>query len=136
MDRRWVCLATLGPIGVAALVYVVVMRGFIDPDVNSDHGLAWPLLGALPLFVFGMWLLTVVSASQIALLIALGATSMLVGSAYETFVHLNIQILTEPWFPLVNVLRLTADAVATSTLLVVFATFPPGVPEHQWRRIT
>ena len=80
MDRRWVCLATLGPIGVAALVYVVVMRGFIDPDVNSDHGLAWPLLGALPLFVFGMWLLTV-SASRIALLIALGATSMLVGSA-------------------------------------------------------
>ncbi len=69
MDRRWVCLATLGPIGVASLVYVVVMRGFIDPDVNSDHGLAWPLLGALPLFVFGMWLLTV-SASRIALLIA------------------------------------------------------------------
>ena len=118
MDRRWVCLATLGPIGVAALVYVVVTRGFIDPDVNSDHGLAWPLLGALPLFVFGMWLLTV-SASRIALLIALGATSMLVGSAWETFVHLNLDILTEPWFPLVNVLGLTADAVATSTLLVL-----------------
>ena len=134
MDRRWVCLATLGPIGVAALVYVVVMRGFIDADVNSDHGLAWPLLGALPLFVFGMWLLTV-SASRIALLIALGSTAMLVGSAYETFVHLNLEILTEPWFPLVNVLGLTADAVATSTLLVVFATFPSGVPEHRWQQV-
>ena len=134
MDRRWVCLATLGPIGVAALVYVVVMRGFIDPDVNSDHGLAWPLLGALPLFVFGMWLLTV-SASRIALLIALGSTAMLVGSAYETFVHLNLEILAEPWFPLVNVLGLTADAVATSTLLVVFATFPAGVPERRWQRV-
>jgi signal transduction histidine kinase len=134
VDRRWVCLATLGPIGVAALVYVVVMRGFLDPDVNSDHGLAWPLLGALPLFVFGMWLLTV-SASRIALLIALGGTSMLVGSAYETFVHLNAEILGEPWFPLVNVLGLTADAVATSTLLVVFATFPDGVPERRWQRI-
>jgi len=129
-----VCLATLGPIGVAALVYVVVMRGFLDPDVNSDHGLAWPLLGALPLFVFGMWLLTV-SASRIALLIALGGTSMLVGSAYEMFVHLNAEILGEPWFPLVNVLGLTADAVATSTLLVVFATFPDGVPERRWQRI-
>lgn len=134
MDRRWVCLATLGPIGVAALVYVVVTRGFIDPDADSDHGLAWPLLGALPLFVFGMWLLTV-SASRIALLIALGSTAMLVGSAYETFVHLNPEILVEPWFPLVNMLHLTADAVATSTLLVVFATFPDGVPEHRWQRI-
>ena len=134
MDRRWVCLATLGPIGVASLAYVVVMRGVIDPDADSDHGLAWPLLGALPLFVFGMWLLTV-SASRIALLIALGSTAMLVGSAYETFVHLNLGIIGEPWFPLVNMLHLTADAVATSTLLVVFATFPDGVLEHRWQRI-
>lgn len=134
MDRRWVCLATLGPIGVASLAYVVVMRGFIDPDADSDHGLAWPLLGALPLFVFGMWLLTV-SASRIALLIALGSTAMLVGSAYETFVHLNLNVLAEPWFPLVNMLHLTADAVATSTLLIVFATFPDGDPEHRWQRI-
>src|SRR5215213_5608717 len=106
------------------------MRGFIDPDVNSDHGLAWPLLGALPLFVFGMWLLTV-SASRIAVLIALGATSMLVGSAYETFLPRNPGIVVEPWFPVVNVLSLTADAVATSALLVVFATFPSGVPERR-----
>ncbi|RZU66373.1 histidine kinase/DNA gyrase B/HSP90-like ATPase [Microterricola gilva] len=134
MDRRWLCLATFGPIGVASLLYIVVMRGFIDPDLNSDHGLAWPLLGALPLFVFGMWLLTV-SASRIALLIALGATAMLVGSAFETFVHLNLEILTEPWFPFVNLLGLSADAVATSALLVVFATFPDGVPERRWQRI-
>ena len=134
MDRRWVCLATLGPIGVAALVYVVVMRGFVYADVTADHGLAWPLLGALPLFVFGMWLLTV-SASRIALLIALGSTSMLVGSAYETFVHHNLEVIGQPWFPLVNVLGLTADAVATSTLLIVFATFPDGVPERRWQRI-
>ena len=132
MDRRWVCLATLGPIGVAALVYIVVVVGFIDAD--ADEALAWPLLGGLPMFVFGMWLLTV-SASRIALLIALGSTAMLVGSAYETFVHLNLGIIGEPWFPLVNMLHLTADAVATSTLLVVFATFPDGVLEHRWQRI-
>ena len=99
MDRRWVCLATLGPIGVGALVYIVLVRGFIEGDF--DHGLAWPLLGALPLFVFGMWLLTV-SASRIALLVALAATAMLVGSAYETFIQRNLGILGEPWFPLLN----------------------------------
>lgn len=134
MVRRWVCLATLGPIGVAALAYIVVMRGFIDIDVDVDHGLAWPLLGALPLFVFGMWLLTV-SASRIALFIGLGATAMLVGSAYETFVHTNPEMLAAPWFPFVNMVGLTADAVATSTLLIVFATFPNGTPERRWERI-
>lgn len=132
MDRRWVCLATFGPIGVASLVYVVVVRGFLDAD--SDHGLAWPLLGALPLFVFGMWLLTV-SSSRVAVLIALGATSMLVGSAYETLVLRTPDLLTESWFPLFNTLGLTADALATSSLLIVFATFPDGVPERRWERV-
>ncbi|RXZ72891.1 hypothetical protein ESP51_01275 [Agromyces albus] len=126
------CLATLGPIGVAALVYIVVVRGFVEGD--ADHGLAWPLLGALPLFVFGMWLLTV-SSSRIAVLVALAATAMLVGSAYETFVQRNIELLVEPWFPLFNVVGLTADAVATSAMLMMFATFPDGVTERPWQRI-
>ena len=129
MERRWVCLAALAPIGVASLVYVVVVRGFIDIDNVSDHGLAWPLLGALPLFVFGMWLLTV-SSSRVAVFIAMGATALLAGSAYETFVHTNPEVLAEPWFPLFNMIGLTADGVATSTLLIVFATFPDGVPDH------
>ncbi|GAA1752636.1 GAF domain-containing sensor histidine kinase [Agromyces humatus] len=132
MDRRWVCIATLGPIGVAALVYIVVVRGFIEGD--ADHALAWPLLGALPFFVLGMWLLTV-TRSRIAVLVALAATAMLVGSAYETFLQRNIEVVTEPWFPLFNLISLTADATATSALLVVFASFPDGVPEKRWQRI-
>ncbi len=132
MDRRWVCLAALGPIGIAALVYIVVVRGFIDAD--ADHGLAWPILGALPLFVLGMWLLTV-TRSLTAVLIALAATAILVGSAYETFLHRNIEIVAEPWFPFFNLIGLTADAAATSAFLIVFATFPDGVVEHRWQRI-
>lgn len=132
VNRRWVCLALLGPIGVAALTYVVVVRGFIEGD--ADHGLAWPLLGALPFFVLGIWLLTV-TRSRTAVFVALAATAMLVGSAYETFMQRNIEIMTEPWFPLFNVIGLTADATATSALLIVFATFPDGVPELRWQRV-
>lgn len=132
MERRWVCLATLGPIGVAALVYIVVVRGFIEGE--ADHGLAWPMLGILPMFVFGMWLLTV-SASRMAVLIALAATAMLVGSAYETFVLRNPFVVAEPWFPLFNAIGLTADATATAAFLMVFATFPDGTAEHRWQRV-
>ncbi|GAA1059999.1 ATP-binding protein [Agromyces bracchium] len=131
MERRWVCLAVLGPIGVASLVYVVVVRGVIE--ANVDHGLGWPLLGILPFFVFGMWLLTV-SSSRTAVFIALAATALLAGSAYETFVQRNAEIVAEPWFPLFNVLGLTADGLATAAFLVVFATFPDGVPEQRWQR--
>ncbi|MFF2493508.1 sensor histidine kinase [Agromyces sp. NPDC058064] len=132
MERRWVCLATLGPIGVAALVYIVVVRGFIEGQ--ADHTLAWPMIGILPLFVFGMWLLTV-TASRMAVLIALASTAMLVSSAYETFVLLNPEVAAEPWFPLFNAIGLTADGTATAAFLMVFATFPEGTAEHRWQRI-
>jgi signal transduction histidine kinase len=81
-----------------------------------------------------MWLLTV-TRSLTAVLITLAATAILVGSAYETFLQRNIEIMAEPWFPLFNLIGLTADAVATSAFLIVFATFPDGVVEHRWQRI-
>ncbi len=125
------CLAVLGPIGVASLAYVVVVRGFVDG--NADHRLAWPMLGVLPLFVFGMWLLTV-SRSRTAVFIALAATAMLASAAYEAFVQRNVEVIGEPWFPLLNALGLTADGVSAAAFLVVFAAFPDGVPERRWQR--
>jgi signal transduction histidine kinase len=125
-------LATLAPIGTAALLYVVIVRGFIDS--TADHALAWPLLGVLPTFVFGMWLLTV-SLSRSAIFIALASTAMAVGSAYESFVQRNAGLIHEPWFPLFNTIGLTADEVSTAGFLIMFATYPTGIPERRWQRI-
>ena len=124
-------LLTLAPIGVASLVYVVVVRGFLGE--HADHGLAWPLLGILPTFVFGMWLLTVTSARS-AVFIAVAATAMAVGAAYETLIQRNVEWISEPWFPLFNTIGLTADAVATAGFISLFATFPTGDPERRWQR--
>lgn len=130
--RRWGLLATLAPIGAASLLYVVVVRGFIDS--TADHALAWPLLGVLPTFVFGIWLLTV-SSSRSAVFIALAATAMGVGSAYETFIQRNTELIHQPWFPLFNTIGLTADEVSTAGFLIMFATYPTGTPERRWQRI-
>ncbi len=132
MDRRWVCLATMGPIGVASVVYVVVVAGFIEG--NAAHELGWLLLGVVPTFVFGMWLLTV-SSSRAALFLALAATAMAFSSAYETFLGRNVELLQESWFPLFNMLGLTSDAVSTAAFVSLFATFPTGIPERRWQRI-
>ncbi len=131
MVRRLGLLLTLAPIGVASLVYVVVVRGFLGDD--ADHGLAWPLLGILPTFVFGMWLLTVTTARS-AVFLAVAATAMAVGSAYETLIQRNVEWVAEPWFPLFNTIGLTANAVSTAGFISLFATFPTGVPERRWQR--
>ena len=51
--------------------------GFTDRP-NTGAGLGWPLARGLPLFVFGVWLLTVTS-SRVAVYVALGATGSAVG---------------------------------------------------------
>lgn len=130
--RRWVLPAALAPIGAASLLYVVIVRGFVESA--ADHGLGWALLGILPTFVFGIWLLTV-SPSRSAVFIAVATTAMAVGSAYETFVQRNVGLIQEPWFPLFNVVGLTADAVATAAFLTMFATYPTGTPERRWQRL-
>lgn len=131
MLRRWGLLAALAPVGVASLIYVVIIRGFVAPD---DHGLSWPLLGVLPTFVFGMWLLTV-SSSRAAVFISAAATAMAVSSAYETFAVQDPGLTGRPWFPFVNLIGLTADAVASAGFVSMFASFPTGVPERRWQRV-
>ncbi|MCU1517677.1 MAG: hypothetical protein JWQ75_2398 [Pseudarthrobacter sp.] len=59
---------------------------------------------------------------------------MAVGSAYETFVQRNTGLTQEPWFPLFNMVGLTADAAATAAFLTMFATYPTGTPERRWQR--
>ena len=95
VNRRLGLLLSLAPIGAASLIYVVIVRGFIEGD--TGHSLAWPLLGILPMFVFGMWLLTVTS-SRSGVFLAAAATAGAVGSAYETFVQRNPELIYEPWF--------------------------------------
>jgi signal transduction histidine kinase len=131
--RRWGWLATLAPLGAASLLYVVIARGFLAG--SADPALAWPLLGILPLFAFSMWLLTA-STARSALFLAWAATAMAVGSAYETFLLTNPDVIGEPWYPILNLVGLTASTVASAAFISMFATFPTGIPEHRWQRIS
>ena len=115
------------------MLYTVVARGFVAGDVGP--GLAWPLLGVLPLFVFGMWLLTATTARS-ALFIAWAATAMAVGAGFETFLQMNPDVIREPWYPLVNLVGLMAATVASAAFISMFATFPTGIPERRWQRIS
>ena len=132
MLRRWGWFAALAPLGTVSVAYVVVVRGFVAGD--TVQGLVWPLLGIVPLFAFGIWLLTV-STSRSALFIAVTGTSIAVGTAAETFVLLNADVAREPWFPVFNLIGLTTGAVASAAFISMFATFPTGIPERRWQRV-
>jgi signal transduction histidine kinase len=114
--------------------YGLVTLGFTHPRLDPSSGLAWPLLGGLPLYLFGMWLLTA-TTSRAALYLAAGATGTAVGSAYEVFVQTHPAVMRESWFPIFNTVGLTADALATAGYLLMVATFPDGRTPRRWQRI-
>ena len=132
LRRGW--LITLGAIGTGSIVYVFVVRGILAPGSTAGEGLGWPLFGVLPLYAFGLWLLTATS-SRVALYVALGGTASAVGSAYETYVWTHLEVLDSSTFALLNQVGLTADALSAIGFLLMFATFPDGVLERRWQRV-
>ena len=130
--RFW--FATLGTIGSGALAYVLVVRGFTEPATEPGAGLGWPILGILPLFVFGLWLLTV-STSRVAVYVALGATGSALGSAYEVLLQTHPGLMDADGFVYLNAVGLTADGVSTAGFLLMLASFPDGVLAHRWQRV-
>jgi signal transduction histidine kinase len=131
-QKAW--FVTLGVLGAGSLVYVFVVRGFVDPDPDPGAGLGWPFIGVLPLYALGMWLLTATS-SRVALYMALGATGALVGSAFETLIRTNPELMATPGYPYLNAVGLTADALATVGLVLLIGAFPDGVIERRWQRL-
>ncbi|WP_159798643.1 sensor histidine kinase [Puerhibacterium puerhi] len=132
MLRRWGWLATLGTLGAASLAYVVVVRGFLDPGVG--HALGWPLLGVLPMVVFGTWLLTV-SASAEAVYVAVAGTGMAMETAYLTLVGLDPGAIHEPWFPWASAFGLAGESLGVTGMAVMLACYPDGRPERRWQQV-
>ena len=132
--RRWGWFWALAPLGAASVAYVVIVRGFIVGD--TVDALAWPLLGILPLFALGIWLLTV-STSRSALYIALdGHRDRSSAAVFDAFVSLEPRRRPRAdGSPLFNVIGLTLAAIAAAAFMSMFATFPTGVPERRWQRI-
>ena len=130
--RFWI--VTLGAIGAGSLAYVLVVRGFTQPAAEPGAGLGWPILGILPLLVFGLWLLTV-TTSRVAVYVALAGTGSAVGSAYEVLLQTNPGLMDADGFVYLNAVGLTAEGVSTAAFLLMLASFPDGVLAHRWQRV-
>ena len=130
--RFWLVL--LGVVGSGSIAYVVAVRGFVNPQPQPGGGMGWLMLGILPLYVFGMWLLTATS-SPVAVYVTLGATSSAVGSAYEVLLQTHPDLMDRSGFVYLNAVGLTADGLATVGFLLMLGSFPDGVLERRWQRL-
>lgn len=130
--RAW--LVGLGAVGTGSIGYVLVVRGIISPGSEPGEGLGWLLFGVLPIYAFGLWLLTATS-SRVAVYVALGGAGSAVGSAYETYLWTHLDALESSGFALLNQIGLAADAIGAIGFLLMIASFPDGALDRRWQRI-
>lgn len=132
---RRLLVAVLGLLGAASMAYVV-SAGIRHANALGMHAgtLVWALFGALPLFVFGTWLLFV-SRSRAALFFALSTTATAISSASETAIVTQPGLAASAWFLPVAVTGVVADAVAGAGMMSMFAAYPTGDVERRWQRV-
>jgi signal transduction histidine kinase len=131
--RVWVWV--LGAVGVAALLYALVVQTF---EVTADHpgsGLLWPLLGVAPLLGIGLFF-TAFSENREGVYLVLAGAAGGVGAAFEAFVARDPQILFAPQFAVLNCVSVLADSVSAIGWTCAIATFPGGRMERAWQRHT
>lgn len=125
----------LGAVGVAGLLYALVVQTF---GVTGDHpgsGLLWPLLGVAPLLGIGLFF-TAFSENREGGYLVLAGSAGGVGSAFEAHVAAYPDVVFAPQFAVLNCLSILAESASGIGWTCAIATFPGGRMERAWQRHT
>src|SRR5436190_5875596 len=131
--RVWVWV--LGAVGVAALLYALVVQTFGVMSNHPGSALLWPLLGVAPLLGIGLFF-TAFSENREGVYLVLAGAAGAVGSAFEAFVARDPQVVFAPQFAVLNCVSVLAESVSGIGWTCAVATFPGGRVDQAWQRHT
>jgi signal transduction histidine kinase len=119
---RWYALTAVGGLVLA----YHLLAGAID---------VWTLV-VIPLYAVGAWLAWRLPTHPQAVRLLVAGTAAMVGEAFGVFMASQPLLINSPWFPMLSMLSLEAEAVATLALALLIGSYPDGVVERSWQRLT
>jgi signal transduction histidine kinase len=124
---RWYALTTVGGLG---LVYQLLIDA-MSPDGPS----LWTLI-IIPLYAVGAWLAWRLPTHPQAVRLLVAGTAASVASAFGSLIASQPELITSPWFPVLSMLSVESVAVASLALALLIGSYPDGVVERSWQRLT
>jgi signal transduction histidine kinase len=128
---RWYALTTVGGFLLAYQLLIEAMSG----DLLSFPGDIW-LLVIIPLYAVGAWLAWRLPTHPQAVRLLVSGTAMIATEAIGVFMGSQSQLINSLWFPVLSTLSLEAQAVGSLALALLIGSYPDGVVERRWQRLT
>ena len=128
---RWYALTTMGGLLLAYQVLIDAMSG----DLLSFPGNMWTL-GIIPLYAVGAWLAWRQPTHPQAVRLLVAGTAATVSGAFGSLMGSQPQLFNSPWFPVLSMLSDEAVAVSTLALALLIGSYPDGIVERSWQRLT
>jgi signal transduction histidine kinase len=127
-------LYALTTVGGFFLAYQLVTEA-MSPDGLSLSDLVWILI-VIPMFAVGAWLTWRLPSHPQAVRLLVGGTASMATGALGSLIANQPQLINSPWFPVLSMLSLEADAVAALALALLIGSYPDGFVERNWQRLT
>jgi signal transduction histidine kinase len=104
-------------------------------DAMSPDGPSLWTLSVIPLYAVGAWLAWRLPTHPQAVRLLVAGTASLVAT-FASDMASQPQLINSPWFPVLSMLSVELGAVASLALALLIGSYPDGVVERSWQRLT
>jgi hypothetical protein len=125
-------LFALTTVGGLLLVYQLLIA-VMSPRGASD--LVWILI-CIPMYAVGAWLTWRLPRHRQPVRLLVAGTAFFATSAFGMLLASQPELIYSPWVATLNMLSLEAQAVGSLAMALLIGSYPDGVVERGWQRLT
>ena len=127
-------LYALSAAGGFFIAYQLIVEA-ISPDGPSLSSLVWILI-VIPMYTVGAWLTWRLPTHPQPVRLLVGGAGSAASGAFGSLLASQPRLINSPWFPVLSMLSLEAEIVAMLALALLIGSYPDGVVERSWQRVT
>ena len=127
-------LYALTTVGGLSLVYQLVTEA-MSPRGLLLSDAVWILI-VIPMYAVGAWLTWRLPTHPQPVRLLVSGTAFVATGAFGSLLYSQPQMINSPWTPVLSTLNLEAQAVGSLAVTLLIGSYPDGVVERSWQRLT
>jgi len=127
-------LYALTTVGGLSLIYGLLNEAMSTKGPSLLLNLLW-ILVLIPMYTVGAWLTWRLPSHPQPVRLLVSATALLVSAGLGSLMRSQPELINSPWFPVLSMLSLEAEAVGVLAMTLLIGGYPDGLVERSWQRL-